>query len=172
VQNSISAESSRIELIVNEDPRRDLLTITITDNGKGMDEETRKQAADPFYTSRTTRKVGMGISLFRQSAEQSGGELTLRSKPGEGTMLEASFGFSNIDRPVMGDIAGTLTLLIGANPTIRFIYIHKTPLSEFEFDTDEVKQELDGVPIQHPGILKALKELIEENLEMIEANTG
>jgi anti-sigma regulatory factor (Ser/Thr protein kinase) len=169
VQNSISAQAYKIEIIIDENISEDQYVITIIDNGKGMDEEMLKNVTDPFFTTRTTRDVGVGLSLFKQNAEQTGGTLTIESKPGEGTTVKAVFGFKHIDRLPLGDMAGTMTLLIGANPKIRFIYNHNTPLSEFEFDTNEVREELGKIPINHPDILKALKEMIEENLDMIEA---
>jgi len=169
VQNSISAEATKIEIRIDENISTDEYLISITDNGKGMDEQMLNTVADPFFTTRTTRKVGVGLSLFRQNAEQTGGNMTIESKVGEGTIVKAVFGYHHIDRLPLGDMAGTMTLLIGANPKIRFIYNHNTPLSEFEFDTEEVNEELGKVPINHPDILKALKEMIEENLEMIEA---
>jgi hypothetical protein len=169
VQNSISAQANNIEININENVPENKYTIEIRDDGVGMDEEMLKNVTDPFFTTRTTRKVGVGLSLFQQNAEQTGGNMTLESKPGEGTTVKAIFGYNHIDRLPLGDMAGTMTLLIGANPKIRFVYNHITPLSEFEFDTNEVKEELGKVPINHPDILKALKELIEENLEMIEA---
>ncbi|MBP7507546.1 MAG: sensor histidine kinase [Prolixibacteraceae bacterium] len=169
VQNSITAQASLISIIIDEDIKNDKYIISIVDNGTGMDSETLNKVTDPFYTSRTTRKVGVGISLFKQNAEQAGGSFNIESTPGAGTSVTAIFGHSNIDRPILGDIAGTMTLLIGANPQIRFIYEHKTPVSDFQFDTEEVKSELEGVPINHPDIIKILKELIEENLKLIEA---
>lgn len=169
VQNSISAEANRIEVLVDENVAENRYVIIVIDNGKGMDEEMLQLVTDPFFTTRTTRKVGVGISLFKQNAEQTGGSLTIESKVGEGTKVKTVFGYNHIDRPILGDMAGTMTLLIGANPNIRFIYNHNTSLSEFEFDTNEVKEELGKVPINHPDILKALKELITENLELIEA---
>jgi len=170
VQNSISAEASKIEILIEENISENQYVISITDNGKGMDDEMLKMVTDPFFTTRTTRKIGVGISLFKQNAEQTGGNLTIESTVGKGTNVKAIFGYDHLDRPVLGDMAGTMTLLIGANPQIRFIYDHYTALSEFEFDTDEVKEELGKVPINHPDILKALRELITENLEMIEAH--
>lgn len=169
VQNSVRAKADKIEIVVDEHPAKDRYSIEITDNGTGVDPETLENIADPFFTTRTTRKVGMGISLFKQNAEQTGGSLIVESILGEGTKLTAMFSFKHIDRPSMGDIAGTMTLLIGSYPEIRFIYIHRTPLSDFEFDTKQVKEELEKVPINHPDILKALKELIFENLKLIEA---
>jgi hypothetical protein len=169
VQNSISAEASIIEIRIDENIPNNEYLIEITDNGKGMDEEMLKNVTDPFFTTRTTRNVGVGLSLFKQNAEQTGGNLTIESKPGEGTKVKTIFTYDNIDRLPLGDMAGTMTLLIGANPKIRFIYTHNTSLSEFEFDTKEIVEELGKVPINHPDILKALNEMIKENLDMIEA---
>jgi len=149
IQNSISAGAGKIEVLIEENIPENQYIIIITDNGKGMDEEMLQIVTNPFFTTRTTRKVGVGISLYKQNAEQTGGSLTIESKVGEGTSVKAVFGYNNIDRPILGDIAGTMTLLIGANPEIRFIYNHYTALSEFEFDTVEVKEELGKVPINH-----------------------
>jgi len=169
VQNSIRAEARRVEIEIREELKTDQLVISIIDDGKGMDLDTLAQVTDPFFTTRTTRKVGLGLSLLKQNAEQAGGCFSIDSEPGKGCKTTAVFGLSNIDRQPLGDIAGTMTLLIGANPDIRFIYNHRTAVSDFELDTDEAKQELGAVLITHPDILKALKSLIVENLEMIEA---
>ncbi len=169
VQNSIRAEARSIEIEIKEEQKINRLTIIINDDGKGMDQETLAQVTDPFFTTRTTRKVGLGLSLLKQNAEQAGGWFSIESEPDKGCKTTAVFGLSNIDRQPLGDIAGTMTLLIGANPDIHFIYNHRTAVSDFELDTEEAKLELGSVPISHPDILKALKSLIVENLEMIEA---
>lgn len=169
VQNSITAGGTKIQVEIDEQISKNEYVVEITDNGCGMDSEQLKQVDDPFYTTRTTRKVGLGLSLFKQNAEQSGGSFHIESEKGKGTKVRAVFGFDNIDRPIMGDIAGTMTLLIGANPEIRFIYNHHTPLSDFEFDTEEAKRELEGLPINNKQVLKMLKEIINDNLEFIEA---
>lgn len=172
VQNSLRAQATMIEVMINEELSKNIFEIVINDNGKGMTNEQFREVDDPFFTTRTTRKVGMGIALLKQGAEQTGGFLEISSQQGKGTSLKAVYHHHHVDRPVLGDIAGTMTLLIGANPQIRFIYHHRTSLSSFEFDTDEVLVELDGVPINDPAILKALKELIEENLDLIEATSN
>ena len=101
IQNSLSAGASIIELDVSEDVLNNLLTVTIKDNGKGMTPEQVAQVTDPFFTSRTTRKVGMGLPLYRQSAEQSGGTLKVESEVGVGTSVIATFGYDHVDRPPM-----------------------------------------------------------------------
>ena len=113
VQNSISAGATRVSLTVDENPAADLLTIVIGDNGRGMTPEQVSRLSDPFFTSRTTRKVGMGIPLLKQSAEQSGGEIRITSEPGRGTEVTAVFGYSDIDRPPLGDVANALPLQRG-----------------------------------------------------------
>ncbi|MDA3930792.1 MAG: ATP-binding protein [Prolixibacteraceae bacterium] len=169
VQNSIRAKASKIELRITEDIDNNQFEIQITDNGIGMDKVFLDKVTSPFVTSRKTRNVGLGISLLKQNAEQSGGFFTINSESNKGTIIKAVFEHQNIDRPILGDVAGTMTLLIGANPQIHFIYLHKKELEQFYFDTEEVKNEIDTIPIQHPDILKALKELINENLNDIKA---
>lgn len=104
-QNSIRAQASRVEIDLQENATEDSLVITIKDNGCGMDEAIVAKVTDPFFTSRTVRKVGLGIPLFKQNAEATGGNLKIESKTGEGTIIEAKFGLSHWDRPPMGDIA-------------------------------------------------------------------
>ena len=120
VQNSIRAEASWIQIRICEDPEADLFLIEIQDNGCGMDEATLARVRDPFFTSRTVRKVGLGIPLLQQNAERTGGKVSIVSQPGQGTTLTARFGHSHLDRPPLGDVAETLTLLAAANPAIHF----------------------------------------------------
>lgn len=169
VQNSIRANASKIEVTVSENIDNNQFCIEIKDNGDGMDELFLKKVTNPFVTSRTTRKVGLGISLLMQNAELAGGNLTIQSKLNEGTILATNFEHNHLDRPILGDIAGTMTLLIGANPQIRFIYLHKTAKSEFRLDSEELRKELDGAPLEIPEIHRAVRELINENLKEIEA---
>jgi len=168
VQNSIRAKAGLIEIDIQELPESDQLIITITDNGTGMTENQVKLAIDPFYTSRNTRKVGLGLSLFKQNAEISGGKLDLISEYGKGTKVTAIFGLSHIDRPVLGDLTGTLLLLICDSETIEYVYKHKTPHGEYELDTREIRQTLDGVPVNHPEVRAFLREMLNENLEQIQ----
>lgn len=169
VQNSIRAEARKIEILVEENPQADDFIIDIRDNGKGMDADTVKRARDPFFTSRTVRKVGLGIPLLQQNAERTGGWVKISSIPGEGTDICARFSHSHLDRPPLGDMAETLSLLAAANPDIHFIYIHKTPRGSYKFDTREIEETLEGIPLSHPDIVSAIQEMIRENLQEIEA---
>lgn len=165
VQNSISAGAKLIRIIVCENLVEDLLTVEIGDNGKGMTPEQVSKLSDPFFTSRTTRKVGMGIPLFKQSAEQSGGNLKIESKVGEGTSVTATFVHSNIDRPPLGDVANAVILLVVANPAINFIYEYRYNDNEYLFDTAEVKEVLGDVPINTPEVAKYLEKMIKEKMK-------
>ncbi|MBI9053768.1 MAG: ATP-binding protein [Bacteroidales bacterium] len=167
VQNSISGEASLIEIIINENLLKNILEIKIQDNGKGMDHEMLKQVEDPYTTTRTTRKVGMGIPLLKHSAEQSNGYLKVNSELGVGTLVQAAFKHDHIDRPPLGDIAGTIVLLVAANPEIDFKYIHSFNDKKYEFNTQEVKEILGDIKISDPKIRGFLKEMITENLNDI-----
>ena len=166
-QNSITAGARNIAIGIVEDELANTYTIRVEDDGCGMSEEMVKRVTDPYITSRTTRKVGMGISLLMHSAEQAGGHLNIESEIGKGTKLEAMFVHNHIDRPELGDMAGVMTLLIGANPEIRFQYWHQKNEKEFTLDTDEIKETLEGIPINEPEVLKFIREMIRENIKEI-----
>lgn len=166
-QNSIRAKASRVEIDLQENLTKDSLVISIKDNGCGMDATTLAKVTDPFFTSRTVRKVGLGIPLFKQNAEATGGSLVIESKPGEGTTTAATFTLSHWDRPPMGDIAGSIVILVSANPEIDFIYRHTTEKGKYTFDTREVKEIMEGVPLNDPEIVMALRQMIRENIKEI-----
>jgi hypothetical protein len=168
VQNSIRANASLISIEISELPEKDQLITTITDNGCGMSPEQLQRAIDPFYTSRTTRKVGLGLSLFKQNAEMTGGSFSIESELGKGTIVTAVFGLNHIDRPIIGDLTGTLLLLICTPEGPDYVFKHQTPSGDFTLDTREIKQTLENVPINHPNIRNFLKEMIQENLEQIQ----
>jgi anti-sigma regulatory factor (Ser/Thr protein kinase) len=167
VQNSIVAGATLIEIKITEDLRTDKLIIEISDNGKGMDENATKRAVDPYATSRTTRKVGLGLPLFKLAAEQCNGMLQIESKPGVGTKVTTTMQLNHIDRQPMGDISGVITLLVSANPAIDFVYEHITNKGEYVFETKAIKKELDDVPITNREVIKFICEMIQENLKEI-----
>lgn len=173
-ENSVAAGAGHIEILVEEDLPQDWLRFTVTDDGKGMNEQLLARISDPFVTSRTTRKVGLGIPLLQAAAESCGGNLQISSVPGQGTRLMAEFQRSHIDRMPLGDLSGTLlTLLIGW-PQIhwRFIYRVKTqPESsgtEFIFDDEPIKRELEGISLTEPDILSFIKQLLYEGISRIQ----
>jgi len=167
LQNSITASADLIEFTIEEDKINDTYIMIFKDNGCGMAPEMAKAVVDPFVTSRTTRKVGLGIPLLLQNAERTGGYIELKSELGKGTVLKAVFGHENFDRPPLGDISGTIIMTASSNTDIEFIYTHKTDLGEYIFDTREIKEALDEVDISSPAIMRYLQEMIDENLDEI-----
>ncbi len=164
IQNSLEAGADLITLRIEENIQENTYMIEIEDNGRGMTQDIIDRVVDPYYTSRKTRKVGLGIPLFKQTARQAAGDLQITSIPGEGTKVVASFKHNHIDRPGLGDIAGVVSLLAGSNPEKDFIYTHNLNGNEYIFDTREVKEVLDGMPISELSVIKYLKEMIRENL--------
>jgi len=169
-QNSTRAKASKIELDIIEDTEKNTYTIIITDDGCGMDEETVKHVADPFFTTRTVRKVGLGIPLFKQNCEQTGGSFLIESKVNTGTRVKATFIHNHIDRPALGDIAGVMVLTALAYSNIYFIYRHEKNGKRYIFDTEEVKDALGGISMQTPEITQYLREMIMENLQDIKVD--
>lgn len=169
VQNSVRAGAKMIEVIVEESKINDLCSLTINDNGCGMDQETLMQATNPFFTSRTTRKVGLGLPLLKQNTEAAGGKFLLESEPDRGTFLKAEFQLSNIDRPPIGDIWDTLYLLFLSYRDRQLIYRHKTEKGEFSVSTSELKEALGDASWQEKEIRMGIIELIKVNLEEIGA---
>jgi len=136
-ENSIAASATRIEIKIDEDRAKDLLSIEIRDNGKGMDEETARRATDPFFTTRTTRRVGLGLSLLAQAAEASGGRMELESSPSAGTVVRACFRLSHPDCKPLGDMEQTIMTLVAGHPEIDIVYEHSKDDSTYCFDTRE-----------------------------------
>jgi len=167
VQNSIGAKASLVEIYINEDVKNDLLIIKIKDNGTGMDAATAQKVMDPFYTTRTTRKVGLGIPLFAQAAESCGGELKIFSEKGKGTEVVATFKLSHIDRAPIGSMADTMVSLIVLCPGVDYVYRHCVGDREFTLDTRQIKKTLEEVPINNPMVVDWIKSYINENLKEI-----
>ncbi len=132
-----------------------------------MDNKTLSNVTNPFYTTRTTRKVGLGIPLLKQNAEMCDGKLQLFSESGKGTKLEVFFRHSHIDRPPQGDIASTVKILIAGSPEIDFEYHHTINNNGFRLTTQELKQTLDGIPVNEPLVLAFIENMINENLKAL-----
>lgn len=167
IQNSVTANADEIIVSLEIVDSKDSLVIKVVDNGSGMDEEFLKGVTDPFSTNRTTRKVGMGIPLFKASAEQAGGGLKICSEKGKGTEIEASFMISHIDRIPLGDIQDTIMNMIAAKPDIRYILTLKSPKEQFVFDTMEIKKILGEVPINDFAVLEWIRGYIKDGLKVI-----
>lgn len=169
-ENSISAGASKVEISVVEDIRGDLLSIFISDNGKGMDEETAKRVLDPFVTSRTTRKVGLGLPLLKAAAEGCNGGLTIESQLGKGTKIQVTFQHSHIDRMPLGELSTTwLTLLLGS-PEVNWVFRYQMDDEVFFIDDSEIKKELEGVSLTAPSIIPIIRGLIIDGVESVRQN--
>lgn len=169
-ENSTKAKAELIKIEIIDDSHT--LTIKIYDNGIGMSDETLKSVSDPFYTTRTTRKVGMGIPLFRLSAEQSGGSLTIESKhidlfpDDHGTVVTATFNKNHIDFTPLGDIISTICTLIQGHPNTDFVFTHSIGEKEIFLDTRELRGVLEDVPLDTFEVLLWIKENLAEQYEL------
>ncbi|KNY27018.1 ATP-binding protein [Pseudobacteroides cellulosolvens] len=166
IQNSIVALGTRIDVTIAAYSKSNELKISVADNGKGMDEEMVKKVTDPFITTRDTRKVGLGISLFKASAEMSEGHLGITSKKGVGTTIEAVFKINNIDRPPLGDVAGTFTGVLVSNENLHLTLTLSYDDEKYVFDTEEVKKVLNGVSINEYEVLNWIKGYINEGINV------
>lgn len=166
--NSVKAGAKLVKIAVEENLLKDILRIQIDDNGCGMDADFLKEVLDPFRTTRTTRKVGMGLSLFRAAARQTGGDLTISSQKGVGTSVSAWFRYTHIDRQPLGDMSETMMTLISGNPSMDFVYRHTINEKEFVLDTREVKQILgQEADFSCPEIVLWLREYIKEGIQSL-----
>lgn len=163
-QNSIKANASLIEIIIEEDITQNKYMITIHDDGIGMNAKTLSEVADPFFTTRTTRKVGLGVSLFKMAAEMAGGYLNITSTENKGTSVITAFQHNHIDRAPLGDIEDTLTILIMNEAGINIYYKHIYNKQEFVFDTREVKTVLEGIPLTDYNVIMWVKENIKQGI--------
>lgn len=162
-QNSITAGASLITIEVNENTVDNILLVGIYDNGKGMSEEQVRSVIDPFFTTRTTRKVGLGIPLFKMAAEQTGGKLEIKSELGVGTEVRAFFKTDSVDFTPLGDVASTVQMLITMNTDRDFVYRLTVDGKEFVADTREIKGILGDVPLDTYEVSQWLKDFITEN---------
>lgn len=165
IQNSIVAEATFIELQIEVRHGKDWMRIAILDNGRGMDEALLERVISPFTTSRTTRKVGLGIPMFKAGAESAGGAFQIRSKLGEGTFIQAEYSISHLDRPPLGDMAETLYATIICNPDVDFGFTYTVDGMAYEFDTRQVRQVLgEEVPLNTPEVAQWIKEELTEGI--------
>ncbi|MGM0496766.1 MAG: ATP-binding protein [Bacteroidota bacterium] len=168
-QNAIQAGGTQVQICIEETDSTGRLQMTITDNGKGMTKEQAENASDPYFTSRNTRKVGLGLPLLRQNAERTGGNFKIESELGKGTSVKATFIKDNIDCPSKGDIVGTIHQLVTSNSAIDFDFCYRKNENKFELNTQEIKEVLDGTPLYQKEISGYIREMIEENMKDIEA---
>jgi len=170
-ENSVQAHARRVAIRVEEDSRRDVFILEIQDDGEGMDEETKRNVLDPFFTTRTTRRVGLGLPLLAQAAREADGSLSVDSAPGRGTRVTAVFRRSHIDRKPLGDIVQTLAALILGNSGTDFVYRQAVDGRSFTFDTREFRAELEDVPLGSPAAIELIRKKLREGLASLRSTT-
>ena len=170
VENGITAGADTIRIRVDESRSADLLSIKINDNGRGIPAEKLKKLQDPFVTSRTTRRVGLGLSLLAAAAQRCEGKMAVSAGTGGGTEVNASFRYSHIDRAPMGDMASTMATLLMGNPQTDFVYTHVIDGEEFILDTRDLKKELGNQSLEDPMVVYQLGERIRTSLNQLRSN--
>jgi len=164
VANSLAAHAHNITIAIEKDSARSLLILNIKDDGIGMDNEMTQKVQDPFFSTKTGRKVGLGIPLLKGTAETTGGSFFLTSEPGKGTEIRVLFHTSHPDLPPLGNIKDTILVLIVANPDVDFLFTYTDNGKQFVIDTKEIKELLGGVPINHPEVISFLTKYLDEHL--------
>ena len=166
-QNSIHADATLVQILLDETERS--LKLTIIDDGKGMSEEFLARVTDPFSTTRTTRKVGMGLPLLKLAAEQTGGYLSITSRErakypeDHGTEVTAFFYTDHLDFTPLGDVISTVVSLVQGSPEVDFVFRHTRPQGEVELDTREIREVLgEDVPLSSPDVLVWIRETLSE----------
>lgn len=162
--NSIKADATLIEINIEDSIKNNWFKITIKDNGRGMSEDVINKVTNPFYTTRTTRKVGLGIPMLKESCERCNGFLKIYSQPGVGTTISCFFERDNIDRAPLGNMGETIMTIINSQNNCELIYTHNTDAGIFVFNTIEIKNILEGLNISDINVLLWIKEYINENV--------
>ena len=170
-QNSITAGAAHVDITLAEEDGD--IAFTIADDGRGMSPQLLATVSDPFTTTRTTRKMGLGLPLLRLAAEQTGGSLDIESTLGVGTTVRALFRGGHIDCPPVGDMAGTVTLLVQGAPELELTYVHRAEGRSFRLDTRALRAELgEGISLAEPEVVLWLRDYLQEQEALLEKNGG
>ncbi|MBP7738840.1 MAG: ATP-binding protein [Spirochaetes bacterium] len=163
-QNSLRAGAGLVEIVVVEDPENDRLAIGVYDNGCGMTPAEIEKALDPFYTTKKVRRIGLGLPMLKQAALQTDGSFSIESEAGKGTRLDVVFRYNHIDRQPLGDIAGALVALILEKPEIDILFTYRKGSYEYVLDTREIREGLDGVPMNNMEVIGLIRANITEGV--------
>ncbi len=166
-QNAVAAQATliRIEVAENEEG---FLVFRIADNGRGMEQSFLEKVRDPFVTTRTTRKVGMGIPLVDMAAQQCGGRMDITSRPGKGTEVTASFRRDNIDCPPLGDVAGSIAVLLAGAPATDVLFSYKGSRGDFVFDSRNIREELgEACDFSHPELAAWVRAYLQQEIDRV-----
>lgn len=167
-ENGIAAGAGCIRIVAEEARIENFLKVTIEDNGQGVPPERIDTLTDPFVTSRTTRRVGLGLPLLEAAARRCDGKVSIDSEPGKGTRITATFRYDHIDRAPMGDMAGTIITLVMGNPDVDFVYHHSIDGRTFSLDTREIRKELGALSLSNPAVMHRLKQAIKKQLDRLQ----
>ena len=168
LQNTVEAGASQVELTIDEDPGSDRLAVMVRDNGRGMDTATAARSVNPFFTSRTTRHVGLGLPLLAAATERAGGQLSIQSRPGHGTTVTASFQLSHPDRQPLGDMGSTLLTFLLSEKAVDLRYSHRTGAGTFDLDTAAIRGELgDELDFANPVVRQWLAGFLQEGEQAV-----
>jgi hypothetical protein len=162
VRNAVEAGGSRIEITIEEDLKKDVLCMEVSDNGKGMSKDQMAMVLDPFYTTRKTRQIGLGLPLLLEACRRCEGNLEIFSDPGKGTRIQATFRHSHIDRAPLGNLPSVLMALVLSENAVDWIYIHRVNGEAFQLDSYEIKKELGEIPLTHPKVRHWLLDVLVE----------
>ena len=165
VQNSLAAAATKVTIMVRELTGQNRLEIEIRDNGRGIPRSSLGKVHDPFYTTRSSRQVGLGLSLFEAAARQCSGTMTVECQPGQGTTVLAVFQYDHLDRAPLGNMADTILALIATNPGVDFCYIHQYDTEQYQFDTREIKEYLGCADLAAPAVIAALREYLTDRYQ-------
>jgi anti-sigma regulatory factor (Ser/Thr protein kinase) len=167
VENAVSAKAKRIDILVIEEPKEDRFVIEIKDNGIGMDEEASQKAVDPFFTTRTSRRVGLGLSLLAQAAEDAGGTLRIESNLGKGTRVTATFRYHHIDRKPLGNMVETMMALLLGNPELNISYTHRKERGSYTLSSQWLKEQFQDRSLTNPEVIQRVRKHLQEGLAQI-----
>ncbi len=161
-ENSVRAQASEMSIELHNYNKT--LELYIIDNGTGMSEEKVNSVVDPFYTTRTTRSVGMGLPLLKQNAEQCGGSFSIKSEINKGTTVKATFKIDHIDCPPIGDLAGVISILMTSNIEVKINFLYNFEEYKYFLDSFACQNILGKENFQHPVVITNLKKIIEEGI--------
>ena len=166
-RNAIEAGATAVELTLVENEQADALEFALSDNGRGMDESTLARVTDPFYSTRTTRRVGLGLPLLKATCERCGGGLEISSRLGEGTEVRGRLQLGHVDRPPLGDMGAVVQALACEADHTSLVYRHQANGRTFEVDTKALQRELGEVPVSDPRVLVWLAQFVNDHVREV-----
>lgn len=165
-ENSTRAEAEKLEILLSIHTESNIMKLSFVDDGVGMDDDMMQKVRDPFFSTRDTRRIGMGIPLLLQNSEMSGGQVTISSRVGEGTIVVATFEYDDIDCPPLGDVAGAIYFLSASHPDVHIVFDYVCDDVEYKWDTEKVLEAIDGLAINDPSVKDALLDLLKNNITL------